>query len=125
MREERLCIALDFATREEILSAARRFGPRAGWLKVGLEAFVAEGPSLVRDVAALGPRRDDGDEQHGRIGHPVAHLDDVHLQGFDQEVLVVPAARTGQRTLLQLVRRTVQIFDCMRWPSVTQLRKSG
>lgn len=52
MREERVCIALDFATREEVLAAARRFAPRVGWLKVGLEAFVAEGPSLVADVAA-------------------------------------------------------------------------
>lgn len=56
MREERLCIALDFATRDEILSAARRFAPRAGWLKVGLEAFVAEGPRIVAEVAETGAR---------------------------------------------------------------------
>ncbi len=52
MRSERVCIALDFPTRAEVLAAARRFGPRVGWLKVGLEAFVAEGPSLVAEVAA-------------------------------------------------------------------------
>ncbi len=56
MREERLCVALDFGTRAEILAAARRFGSRAGWLKVGLEAFVSEGPSIVSEVAAAGPR---------------------------------------------------------------------
>lgn len=56
MKEERLCIALDFATRDEILSAARRFAPRAGWLKVGLEAFVAEGPRIVAEVAETGAR---------------------------------------------------------------------
>ncbi len=56
MREERLCVALDFATRGEILAAARRFGSRAGWLKVGLEAFVGEGPSIVSEVAATGAR---------------------------------------------------------------------
>jgi orotidine-5'-phosphate decarboxylase len=49
---ERLCIALDFGTRAEALSAARRFAGRVGWMKVGLEAFVAEGPSLVAEVAA-------------------------------------------------------------------------
>ncbi len=49
---DRICIALDFPTRTEVLAAARRFGGRVGWLKVGLEAFVAEGPSLVADVAA-------------------------------------------------------------------------
>jgi orotidine-5'-phosphate decarboxylase len=56
VREERLCIALDFATREEILAAARRFGAKAGWLKVGLEAFTAEGPGIVSDVANTGAR---------------------------------------------------------------------
>jgi orotidine-5'-phosphate decarboxylase len=49
---ERICIALDFPTRAEVLSAAKRFGGRVGWLKVGLEAFVAEGPSLVAEVAS-------------------------------------------------------------------------
>ncbi|HEY3171144.1 MAG TPA: orotidine-5'-phosphate decarboxylase [Thermoanaerobaculia bacterium] len=56
MREERLCVALDFGSRDEILAAARRFGKRAGWLKVGLEAFVAEGPSIVGEVAETGAR---------------------------------------------------------------------
>ncbi len=52
----RLCIALDFASRKDVMAAARRFAPRAGWLKVGLEAFVSEGPSLVADVAATGAK---------------------------------------------------------------------
>lgn len=56
MREERLCVALDFGSRDEILAAARRFGARAGWLKVGLEAFVAQGPSIVSEVSATGAR---------------------------------------------------------------------
>lgn len=50
-RAERLCIALDFSSRGEVLAAARRFGPRVGWLKIGLEAFVSEGPALVADAA--------------------------------------------------------------------------
>jgi orotidine-5'-phosphate decarboxylase len=56
LREERLCVALDFASRGEILAAARRFGAKAGWLKVGLEAFVAEGPRIVPEVAETGAR---------------------------------------------------------------------
>jgi orotidine-5'-phosphate decarboxylase len=48
---ERVCIALDFAGRGEILDAARRFGPRVGWLKIGLEAFVGHGPAVVGEVA--------------------------------------------------------------------------
>ena len=53
---ERICLALDFPTRGEILFCAERFAGRVGWLKVGLEAFAAEGPAIVREVAALGPR---------------------------------------------------------------------
>jgi orotidine-5'-phosphate decarboxylase len=53
---ERICIALDFGTGAEVLAAARRFAGRVGWMKVGLEAFVAEGPSLVADVAATGAK---------------------------------------------------------------------
>src|SRR5688572_27926331 len=56
MREDRLCVALDFGSRGEILAAARRFGSRAGWLKIGLEAFVSEGPAIVAEVAATGSR---------------------------------------------------------------------
>jgi len=56
VREGRLCVALDFGSRSEILAAARRFGSRAGWLKVGLEAFVAQGPGIVSEVAATGAR---------------------------------------------------------------------
>ena len=48
---ERLCLALDYSRRSEIIAAAERFGPRVGWLKIGLEAFVSEGPALVGEVA--------------------------------------------------------------------------
>ena len=53
---ERLCLALDFPTRAEVLAAAGRFSGRVGWLKIGLEAFAAEGPALVGEVAAHGSR---------------------------------------------------------------------
>lgn len=56
MNSSRVCIALDFPAASEVLAAARRFAPRVGWLKVGLEAFVASGPGLVADVAATGAK---------------------------------------------------------------------
>jgi len=49
----RVCVALDFATRGEVLAMARRLAGRVAWFKIGLEAFVAEGPSLVSEVAAI------------------------------------------------------------------------
>ena len=51
-----LCIALDGSDRSWILSTARALSEEVGWLKIGLEAFVANGPELVGEVAALGPR---------------------------------------------------------------------
>jgi orotidine-5'-phosphate decarboxylase len=51
---DRICLALDFSTRAEASSFARRFSGRAGWFKVGLELFVSEGPGLVTEIAAHG-----------------------------------------------------------------------
>lgn len=50
----RLAVALDLPDRGRLLAMARRVAPEAGFLKLGLEAFVAEGPSLVREVAGSG-----------------------------------------------------------------------
>ena len=54
--KDSLCIALDGTDREWILSTALALADLTGWLKIGLEAFVAHGPQLVTDVARLGPR---------------------------------------------------------------------
>jgi orotidine-5'-phosphate decarboxylase len=50
----RLAVALDLDGRDEILAAARRLAPEVGVLKLGLQAFVSEGPRIVREVVALG-----------------------------------------------------------------------
>ena len=51
----RIAVALDASERSRILELARLVGPDVGVLKVGLEAFCAHGPELVREVAALAP----------------------------------------------------------------------
>ncbi len=51
-----LCVALDGSDRSWILAIAAALADHIGWLKVGLEAFTAHGPSLVEEVAALGPQ---------------------------------------------------------------------
>lgn len=50
----RLCVALDGSDRDWIASTARELAPHVGWLKLGLEAFTAFGPSLVEEMAATG-----------------------------------------------------------------------
>lgn len=53
---DRVCIALDHRAGAEAVAMAKRLAGRAGWMKVGLEAFVAEGPPLVAQVAATGAK---------------------------------------------------------------------
>jgi orotidine-5'-phosphate decarboxylase len=52
--QNRICAALDFPTWREAEPFARAIAPHVGLLKVGLELFTAEGPSVVHFAAALG-----------------------------------------------------------------------
>jgi orotidine-5'-phosphate decarboxylase len=54
--KERLAVALDTADRQELERWCRLFGPRAGALKVGLEAFVSLGPPAVEIARRYSPR---------------------------------------------------------------------
>jgi orotidine-5'-phosphate decarboxylase len=54
--KDSLCIALDGSDRRWILTTAGSLADHVGWLKIGLEAFIAHGPRLVAEVAELGPR---------------------------------------------------------------------
>jgi len=51
---DRICVALDGSDRDWIVDTARELAPVVGWLKLGLEAFTAFGPDLVRTMAASG-----------------------------------------------------------------------
>ena len=51
---DRVAVALDTPDRDAFRRWARLFGPRAGVLKVGLEAFVRWGPPAVEEAAAHG-----------------------------------------------------------------------
>jgi orotidine-5'-phosphate decarboxylase len=44
-------VALDVPDMDRALAMREKIGGEAGWLKVGLRLFVAEGPSLVRKLA--------------------------------------------------------------------------
>jgi orotidine-5'-phosphate decarboxylase len=51
---DRLIVALDVGTRAEAISLARTLASFAGWMKVGLQLFAAEGPDLVRALRETG-----------------------------------------------------------------------
>ncbi len=49
-----IIVALDCLTGEESLRLAEDLGPGLSWVKVGLELFTREGPSIVRTLKAEG-----------------------------------------------------------------------
>jgi orotidine-5'-phosphate decarboxylase len=51
---DRLIIALDVATRDEALRIVEQLHGVAGVFKIGLQAFTACGPDLVREIVARG-----------------------------------------------------------------------
>src|SRR5215813_8213122 len=53
---DRLIVALDRSSRDDILRLADQLAGVAGTLKIGLQAFVANGPAMVREIVGRGQR---------------------------------------------------------------------
>jgi orotidine-5'-phosphate decarboxylase len=53
---DRLIVALDRSSRDEILRLADSLHDAAGAMKIGLQAFVANGPALVRELVTRGDK---------------------------------------------------------------------
>src|SRR5690349_444016 len=53
---DRLVIAVDLSSRDDILRLVDGLRGAAGVFKLGLQAFIANGPSIVREVVASGER---------------------------------------------------------------------
>src|SRR5688500_19613249 len=54
MASDRLIVALDRSSRDEILRLVDALSGVAGVFKIGLQAFLANGPDLVREIAGRG-----------------------------------------------------------------------
>jgi orotidine-5'-phosphate decarboxylase len=53
---DRLIVAADLSTRDEILALIDELHGAVGVFKIGLQAFIANGPALVREVVGRGER---------------------------------------------------------------------
>lgn len=53
---ERLVVAVDLSQRDDILRLVETLRGTVGVFKLGLQAFIANGPSIVRQVVATGER---------------------------------------------------------------------
>lgn len=53
---DRLVVAVDASSREEVLRTVDRLRGVAGVFKIGLQAFIANGPSIVREIISGGEK---------------------------------------------------------------------
>jgi orotidine-5'-phosphate decarboxylase len=53
---DRLVVAVDVSTRDEILRLVDQLRGTVGVFKIGLQAFIANGPAIVREVVSSGER---------------------------------------------------------------------
>ena len=53
---DRLVVALDLSARDDILRAVDELHGAAGTFKIGLQAFIGNGPAIVREIVARGDR---------------------------------------------------------------------
>lgn len=53
---DRLVVAADLSSRDDILRLVDELRGAAGMFKIGLQAFIANGPSLVREIVAGGEK---------------------------------------------------------------------
>jgi orotidine-5'-phosphate decarboxylase len=54
--KDRIVTALDVSSREDALALVRELGSLTGMFKVGSQLFVAQGPSIVRDIVRAGSK---------------------------------------------------------------------
>jgi orotidine-5'-phosphate decarboxylase len=107
---ERLIVALDVSSTAEAQQMVQRIGEAAGIYKVGLQLFTAEGPSLVRDLAASGRRVFLDLKLHdipNTVSHAVhaaaelgVHMLTVHASGGVAMLRAASEASAGRMNLL-------------------------
>jgi orotidine-5'-phosphate decarboxylase len=120
----RLIVALDVGTRAEAISLALTLAPMAGWMKIGLQLFAAEGPDLVRAIRATGAavfldlKLHDIPNTVARAVESVASLDvqmlSLHLSGGAEMVRAAVAAAPENLLLLGVTVLTSANSETLR-----------
>lgn len=107
---ERLIVALDVPNAREAVGLVRSIGDAAGFYKVGLQLFVAEGPEIVRELVGSGRRVFLDLKLHdipNTVSHAVKSAVDlgasmltVHASGGSAMLAAAVEAAAGRLTLL-------------------------
>ena len=121
---DRLIIALDVGTRAEGISLALTLAPFAGWMKIGVQLFTAEGPDLVRAIRETGARvfldlkLHDIPNTVARAVQSVAKLDvqmlSLHLSGGAEMARAAVAAAPENLLLLGVTVLTSTTSETLR-----------
>lgn len=107
---EKIIVALDVATGKEALKLVSLLSNDVGIFKIGLQAYTAEGPALIRPISLLGPKvfldlklHDIPNtvakavEAAGKLGVRMVTL---HLSGGSEMIRAAVAARSSDMLLL-------------------------
>jgi len=120
MMRDRLMVALDMPDRQQALDICQRIGNNAGWFKVGLRLFVAEGPDLIR---ALTPsHRVFLDLKFHDIPNTVA---EAVASAGNLGVHMTNVHAGGGLDMMKAAARSATIFPQMKLIAVTVLTSSG
>jgi orotidine-5'-phosphate decarboxylase len=121
---DRLIVALDVGSRAEAISLALTLAPFAGWMKIGLQLFAAEGPDLVRAIRETGAhvfldlKLHDIPNTVARAVESVAGLDaqmlSLHLTGGGEMVRAAVAAAPENLLLLGVTVLTSADSETLR-----------
>jgi orotidine-5'-phosphate decarboxylase len=121
---DRLIIALDVGSRAEAISLALTLAPFAGWMKIGLQLFAAEGTDLVRAIRETGAnvfldlKLHDIPNTVARAVESVAGLDvqmlSLHLSGGGEMVRAAMAAAPKNLLLLGVTVLTSANSETLR-----------
>ena len=107
---EKIIVALDVATAQEALRLASLLADEVGLFKIGLQAYSADGPAVIRQISSLGPKVfldlklhdipntvGKAVEAAGKLGVRMLTL---HLSGGSEMIRAAIAARSNDMLLL-------------------------
>jgi orotidine-5'-phosphate decarboxylase len=110
MTKDKIIVALDVATRKQALDLVEQLREQISFFKIGLQLYTAEGPEIVRAVAAAGAKvwldlkLHDIPNTVGRAVESASHLGvqmlTIHLSGGAEMIRAAMAARKNEMSVL-------------------------
>lgn len=121
---DKIIVALDVPTKKEALGLVEQLRERISFFKIGLQLYTAEGPEIVRAVAASGARvwldlkLHDIPNTVGRAVESAASLRvkllTIHLSGGGEMIRAATSAQKGEMSILGVTVLTSSTDETLR-----------